>query len=76
MRDLTKPLEMKRTRDPYMITVRYAAKCAETGKELKPGDQALYYPGAEKGKSLYHPESKQADDWRTWKADLAMGHNY
>lgn len=62
-----------RNRDPYQLTVRYPAKCAETGKELKKGDTAIYYPS---GKKLYHPESKQAESFRSWQADLAMGFDY
>lgn len=67
---------MKRTRDPYMLTLKYPAKCAETGREMKAGEQALYYPGQEKGRNLYHPDSKQAAEWRSWQADMAMGQNY
>jgi hypothetical protein len=67
---------MRRTRDPYMLTLKYPAKCAETGKEMKKGEEALYYPGNDKGKNMYHPESKQAADFRSWKQDLAMGHDY
>lgn len=67
---------MKRTRDPYMLTLKYPAKCAETGKEMKAGDQALYYPSGEKGKNMYHPESEQAADFRRWQADVAMGNDY
>lgn len=59
-----------------MLTLKYPAKCAETGKEMQKGDKALYYPSGEKGKNMYHPDSKQAADWRSWQQDLDMGHNY
>lgn len=59
-----------------MLTLKYDGKCAETGRELKKGEQALYYPSAEKGKNLFHPDSNQAAEWRRWQADLKMGHDY
>jgi hypothetical protein len=67
---------MGRTRDPYMLTLKYPAKCAETGKEMAKGDKALYYPSAAKGKNLFHPESNQAAEYRSWQQDLSTGNNY
>lgn len=64
---------MKRNMAPRPITVKYAAKCAETGRELKPGDEAIYYP---KGKALYHPESESAAEYRRWQADQDAGYDY
>lgn len=63
-------------KDPRMITLKYDAVCAETGKAMKAGEQAVYYPTGEARKNLYHPESEQAAEFRRWKADLAMGNDY
>jgi Fe-S cluster biosynthesis and repair protein YggX len=59
-----------------MITLKYDATCAETGQPLKKGEQAVYYPTSPKGKNLFHPVSKTADGYRTWKADQNMGYDY
>lgn len=67
---------MGRTRDPYVITVKYAAKCAQTGRPLAKGDRAVYYPSAERGKNLFHMESDQAMEFNRWKQDMAMGNDY
>lgn len=67
---------MKRNHDPRMITLKYDATCAETGKPLKKGEQAVYYPSGKKGKNLYHTDSQQAAEFRRWQADLAMGYDY
>lgn len=61
------------SRDPREITVKYAGTCAETGRPLKPGDRAIYYPTSGK---LYHPESEQAAEYRRYKADRAAGYDY
>ena len=59
-----------------MITLKYDAVCGETGKALKKGESAVYYPTSPKGKNLFHPESKTAAEYRSWKDDLNMGHDY
>lgn len=59
--------------DPRVVTVKYPTKCAETGKPLKKGDKAVYYP---KSKKLYCMDSKQAYEFRNWKMDMDMGYNY
>jgi hypothetical protein len=64
---------MARNMDPRVITVKYDGKCAETGKALKKGEQAVYYPH---GRTMYALDSKQAGEFRAWKEDLAMGNNY
>jgi len=64
---------MTRDKDPRIITIKYNTTCAETGKPLNKGDQAVYYP---KSKDLFHLESEQATAYRMWKADQDMGHNY
>lgn len=61
------------SRDPREIAARFDSICAETGKPIKKGDPAVYYPV---GKAIYHPDSKQAEEFFAWKADLAMGHDY
>lgn len=50
--------------DPREIIVKYAGVCAETGKPLKKGDTAVYYP---RGKKMFHPESRTAEDFRSQK---------
>lgn len=59
-----------------MIILKYPAKCAETGKPLKPGDSVVYYPSSPKGANLFHPDSKTAAGYRDWAADQDMGYNY
>jgi hypothetical protein len=59
--------------DPYIITVRYAGKCAETGKDLKAGDKALYFP---REKKMYHTDSKEAQRIRGVWMDRELGYDY
>ena len=61
------------SRDPYIITARFAGVCAETGKAIPGGTECVYYP---LGRKVYHMDSKQAYEFRNWQADLAMGCNY
>lgn len=64
---------MRRNQDPKIMAARFDSKCAETGKEIKKGDQFLYYPD---GKKAYHLDSKQAQSYYEWKADQSMGYDY
>ncbi len=59
--------------DPQEIKARFDSVCAETGKEIKRGDLCIYYPSSKK---VYHPESKQGEEYRRWRADLTMGYDY
>ena len=53
--------------------VRFNSTCSETGKEINKGDVCIYYPSS---KEVFHVDSKQAEEFRNWKADLAMGFDY
>lgn len=55
--------------DPREITARFDSVCAETGKAIKKGDTCVYYP---KGKKVYHVDSKQAEQFRSWSFDCNM----
>ena len=59
--------------DPRTLTLKRDAVCKETGKPLKAGEQALYYPSS---KDIFSLDSKQADEYRSWKADMDMGYDY
>ncbi len=37
----------RRNQTPYLIRVKYPATC-HCGQEIKPGDEALYYPQGKK----------------------------
>lgn len=76
MRAPAKPTEMRKDRDPRVITLKYDATCAETGKALKKGEQAVYYHTSPKGKNLFHPDSEQARAYRDMMADQANGYDY
>ena len=54
---------------PYEITARFDSVCAETGKPIKKGDWCIYYPFSKK---VYHPDSKQASEYRAWRFDEEM----
>lgn len=55
-----------RNLDPKEIIARFNSKCAETGNEIKKGDPCIYYPSS---KQVFHPESKQAKEFRDMKFD-------
>lgn len=59
--------------DPREITAKYDSICAETGKEIKRGDACIYYPTS---KQVFTIDSKTAQEYREWKADIDMGYNY
>ena len=59
-------MRYRRNNEPREITVKFPGKCAETGRELKKGDRAVYYPDS---KDMFHPDSKQAYEFRNMKAD-------
>ena len=59
--------------DPRIITLKFDSVCRETGEILKKGTQAVYYP---LDKTVYSLDSKQAYEFKCWKADIQMGHNY
>lgn len=60
-------------KDPREIESRFDSVCAETGRPIRKGEKCIFYP---KGKKVYHMESKQAQAFREWQDDLALGHNY
>ena len=61
-------------RDPREIKARFNSKCAETGKQINEGDTCIYYPSS---KQVFHPDSKQAEDFRNWQMDInCMGGDY
>lgn len=64
---------MHRNNDPRIIECRFDSICAETGKAIKKGEQALYYPSTKK---VYSIDSKAMYEYNCWQADLAMGHDY
>jgi len=59
--------------DPRIITLKYDTVCTETGKPLKAGEKAIYYP---RTKDFFCLDSKQADEFRGWKQDMDMGYDY
>ena len=58
------------TQQPRFTTCRFDAKCAETGKPIKKGEQMAYYPD---GKRCFHPSSKQAAELRGQEFNRANG---
>lgn len=59
---------------PYTTKAKFESLCAETGKTIKKGDECIYYPSSKK---VFHPNSKQASEFRAWSFDCDMlGHNY
>lgn len=60
-------------RDPRVITAMFDSVCAETGKKIPKDSQCVYYPSS---KSVYSMDSKQATEYKNWKADLTMGYDY
>lgn len=64
---------LNHNRDPRMIEARFVSVCPETGKTIQKGDKCIYYPVT---KTAYHLDSKQAEEFFGWQADLAMGHDY
>jgi hypothetical protein len=56
--------------DPRTITVKYPATCAETGKPLPKGSEAVYYPATRK---LYHPDSRTASEFRSQAFSRSWG---
>ena len=52
--------------DPREITARFDSFCPETGKTIKKGEHAWYYPRERKA---YHVDSKTAVDGRECMAD-------
>jgi hypothetical protein len=59
--------------DPRVISVKFPAKCQETGKTLKKGERALFYPN---DKSLFSLDSKEYSSFLSWQADIQNGFDY
>lgn len=59
--------------DPRIITLKYDTTCAETGKPIKTGEKAIYYP---RTKDFFCMDSKQAQEFHGWKQDMDMGYDY
>ena len=55
-----------RNQDPYILKTRYNSVCAETGKAISKGDEAIYYPN---GRKIFHVDSKTASDFRSAQFD-------
>ena len=63
-----------RDTSPYELRVKYPCTCAETGKALKKGDEAVYYPASKK---MFCMDSKQAESFRSAKFDEQyLGYQY
>jgi hypothetical protein len=60
-------------RDPRIISAMFDSVCAETGKKISKGTECIFYPTSKK---VYCMDSKQATEFRTWKADLDLGCDY
>lgn len=50
-----------RNNDPYFTTAKFPSICAETGREIKRGEEIAYYP---QNKKAFCSESKQASELR------------
>jgi len=59
--------------DPRILVARFDSKCAESGRTIKKGTECLYYPDSKK---VYLLDTKEAQNFREWQADLSMGYNY
>jgi len=60
--------------DPRQITAKFNSKCAETGKEIKKGENCIYYPSS---KEVFCMESKQAREFEQMSFDNDyLGGNY
>jgi hypothetical protein len=59
--------------DPRELTAKFAGKCAETGAPIKKGELCIYYPSS---REIFHPNSKTAAEYYSWKADINQGFNY
>lgn len=55
-----------RNQDPRVITCKFDSVCKETGKTIKRGEKALYYPS---DKSIFGLDTKQAQSYREWMFD-------
>jgi hypothetical protein len=59
---------------PRFITARFDSKCAETGQQIKKGQECLYYPRTQQ---VYSLESKTVQDWRSAEFDrVCLGAEY
>lgn len=64
----------RQSNDPRVIKARYNSKCCETGKQIKKGEECVYYPSS---KQVFHMDSKTAEDYRAWAFDIdTLGHDY
>jgi len=59
--------------DPREITAKFNCKCAESGVAIAKGTQCIYYPSS---KSIFALNTKQAQEYYEWRADISMGYNY
>jgi len=64
---------MRRSKtDPRIIRSSFPTTCQETGWTIQRGDECVYYPNGR----VYHMDSKQAQEYREWRADIDQGFNY
>ncbi len=66
-------MKKRRNTAPREIRAMFDCNCAETGKEIRKGKLCVYYPI---GRKVFHPDSKQAYEFRQMKADESMGYNW
>lgn len=59
--------------DPRIISAKFPSICKETGKKISKGDSCLYYPY---DRTVFSLESKQAQEYYSWKQDIDRGYNY
>lgn len=60
--------------DPRQITARFNSFCAETGNEIKKGEQCIYYPAS---RQVFTLDSKQAQSFREQQFDAeVLGYSY
>lgn len=55
--------------DPRVITLRYPAVCRETGRKLRRGDTALWYP---RSRAVYALETAAHRQYLADRHDMAM----
>lgn len=60
--------------DPRIITAKFNSVCSESGKQIKKGEECLYYPSS---KSVFCLDTKQAESFRSWQFDVkVLGYDY
>ena len=60
----------RRSTTPTWIIAQFDGTCKETGKAIKKGEEALYYPTS---RTIYSADSQTAADWRSQQQADAYG---